>query len=395
MQARSIRTMIIWLLVILTLTAGSALAVPLTSNTVTQRQGSGSAFSDNVVPYGKSPTTGLDWEGEYKPVLVQISNVPAARPHWNLSEADIVYESILAGPSTTRLTALYSDNQPSFVGAVRSARLHHCSIRQEWDCPLAFWGGQRIKGTSIDDFFKEHGVTKEFQFDGTSKNQKDDPRYEGLGRSSGEFARPNPHDAYANIEWLVANMYPQNYTPRNHAFQFTDTPAQGFDSAIEISIPYGEGDYHPSYLYNDALRVYERSYNGDPEFDGFSNARLAASNVIVQRAKHTYFNNIASRPIIELTGEGQADIFIGGRHIRGKWIRKNYDDRTVFVDMTGVEVQFLPGKTYIQIVPNTLEYTYTRSDGSVIPSTVDESSLSAEETVTLEAIDEAELNKME
>ena len=83
------------------------------------------AYGVNEVPEGKSPTTGLDWEGEYRPVLVQISNSDGARPHWNMSEADIVYESLLWGPGHTRYSCLFNDNHPEFVGAVRSARLHH------------------------------------------------------------------------------------------------------------------------------------------------------------------------------------------------------------------------------------------------------------------------------
>ena len=50
------------------------------------------ALDDNLVPEGKSPTTGLDYEGEYLPIMVSIGNNSAARPQWGLSKADIVYE---------------------------------------------------------------------------------------------------------------------------------------------------------------------------------------------------------------------------------------------------------------------------------------------------------------
>ncbi|HIT69578.1 MAG TPA: DUF3048 domain-containing protein, partial [Candidatus Aphodomonas merdavium] len=121
--------------VIISLVLGvTAVAAPMTNNKLTMPSAyTTGAYGVNEVPEGKSPTTGLDWEGEYRPVVVQISNSAEARPHWNMSAADIVYESLLWGPGHTRYTLVFNDNHPDYVGAVRSARINHCQIRQEWD----------------------------------------------------------------------------------------------------------------------------------------------------------------------------------------------------------------------------------------------------------------------
>ncbi|HML45767.1 MAG TPA: DUF3048 domain-containing protein [Clostridia bacterium] len=390
MHTKSIRNLVLWTLIVLMISASYALAVPITGGS-SQRQSSGGAYDDNEVPYGKSPTTGLDFTGIYQPVMVQISNATGARPHWNLSEADIVYEAIIWGPGHTRYTAVYNDSHPAFVGPIRSIRLHNAQLRQEWDCPLVFWGGQSMAGTSVKEFFKTQNVPESILFDGTGGFGK--AVADITARSSGQYARIAPHNAYGNLEALLSEYYPADYTSRNHAFQFTDIPAMGFDSAAEIAISYGN-DYNPSYTYNAAAQVYERSYNGEPEYDGYTNERIVASNVIVQRTKHTYYNGIASRPLIETTGEGEAEIFIGGRHIRGKWMRKNLNDRTVFVDATGVEIQLLPGKTFIQIISNTLDFTYTRDDGAKITVSYDKA-ISDMEAIELTDTDAAELDKVE
>lgn len=390
MHTKSIRTLLLWTLIVMMVFTSCALAVPITGGS-SQRQSSGSAYGDNEVPYGKSPTTGLDFTGTYQPVMVQISNASQARPQWNLSEADIVYEAIIWGPGHTRYTAIYNDSHPAFVGPIRSIRLHNAQLRHEWDCPLVFWGGQDMAGTSVKDFFKEQNVPESMRFDGTGSFGKSVAAI--TARSSGEYARPAPHNAYANLQALMAEYYPTDYTPRNHAFQFTDTPAMGFDSATEIAISYGN-DYNPSYVYNAAMQLYERSYNGEPEYDGYTNERIVASNVIVQRTKHTYYNGIASRPIIETTGEGEAEIFIGGRHISGKWVRKSLSDRTVFVDSTGVEIELLPGKTFIQIISNTMDFTYTREDGTKVTVSYDKE-ISDMEAMELTDTDATELNKVE
>ncbi|MDR2504990.1 MAG: DUF3048 domain-containing protein [Oscillospiraceae bacterium] len=350
------------------------------------------AFSDNPVPFGKSPTTGLDFTGEYKPVMVQISNgYEGDRPQWNLSEADIVYESIYWGPGHTRYSAIFSDNHPSFVGPVRSARIQHVMLREEWDAPFVFWGGQKDAGTNIYDLMDSYKLKRAFRWDGTSN---DTVKY--MGRSSGQYARPNPHDAIADIAALVANMWPVDHIPKSHAFKFSDETPKGNDTAVEIEINYWPGKewYHPSFKYNAATGVYDRYYNGELSIDGYSGEQMVAANVIVQRQKLTYYNGTSSRPIYEVVGEGEADIFIDGQFIRGKWIRSSINDRTVFTTSLGVEVALKPGKTFIQIIPNTLDYTYTNADGVRKTMSLDDSKISWDETQEI-ILDDAELNKTE
>jgi hypothetical protein len=319
----------------------------------------GAALSNSPVLDGESPTTGLKWSGSYRPVLVQISNAVAARPHWNLSEADVVYEA-LYWTGHTSYTALYNDNHPDMVGAVRSARLHHAQLREEWDCPFVFWGGQGGEPIGIYDFFKTRKVESRFLFDGNADNRGD-----VLTRSSESFERSNPHNMVADIKLLVDEYYPGNYIQEERPFLFTDMPSMGDDAAISIDIMYGT-DFHPIYTYNEDLRVYERSYDDQPQIDGYTEERIVASNVIVQRMNIIYYNGIASRPIYEETGEGIADIFIDGRMIQGSWVRNSLEDRTIFLDSTGTEVELLQGKTFIQIIPDSMSYSYARDDGSIV-----------------------------
>ncbi|MDR1570611.1 MAG: DUF3048 domain-containing protein [Oscillospiraceae bacterium] len=404
MPFNKIRAVVPLVLIAAVIVSACAYAVPISPRA--QTSGSGfSLFNDNPVPFGKSPTTGLDWTGEYKPVLVQVNNYLPSRPHWNLSAADIVYETINGGYGNsndrryvTRYTAVYNDNRPTLVGAVRSARVHHLSLREEWDCPIVHFGGndwyadsakKNPLPTNILAFFRQQNVStsdpKDFSIDGANDghdyNGSNNDFTQQLTRwtQSGE-PREADHNAVANVELIVNEYYPEDYAPRNHAFSFTDTPPTGFDSAIALSIEYGE-DYLPSYTYNEATRTYERSYCGEAQYDGYSKERLVASNVIVQRATTTFYNGMSDGVLIDLVGEGDADIFVGGRHIPAKWIRKNLADRTVFVDQMGVEIPLLPGKTFVQIIANTMNYTYTRADGSVITQTPDSNKITEMENM--------------
>ena len=156
------------LLLVAVIFTSVSFAAPMTSNQQSlPRASSTGAHGMNEVFEGISPVTGLPWTGEYRPLVVQMSNAWQARPHWYISEADIVYESILWGPGHTRYTAIFNDNHPDYVGPLRSARVNHCEIREEWDAPFLFYGGQQDAGSSIYDFFTANGVPEKMRFDGT------------------------------------------------------------------------------------------------------------------------------------------------------------------------------------------------------------------------------------
>jgi len=321
------------------------------------------AYSVNVTPAGKSPTTGLDFAGEYRPILVQISNAREARPHGNLSEADIVYESIYAF-NYTRYTAVFSDNHPSLVGSVHSARLHHCELREEWDCPMVFWGGQETPGVNVYEFFRANGVAGSFCVDGTRNPDK--IPYDAL--FARDTARVSPHNVTVNLRKLAENVWPAkpdgaSYAPKSHAFRFSDTPTRGQDTAQAIYIPYDAGDYFPSYTFNPATRQYERWYNGEEQYDGITGKRIEASNVIVQVCRLERFPDPPECLAIATTKGGMMDAFIDGQRIRGAWVRDNLSDRTIFLDGKGNELTLLPGKTFIQIVPEGFGYTYMSAEG--------------------------------
>jgi len=373
----------VYIIIALLLISSAAFAAPMTSNSTTMPMSySTGAHGANVTPAGKSPTTGLDWSGAYRPVFVQISNDPGARPHWNMSEADIVYEAIYWGPTYTRYSAVYSDNHPDYVGSIRSARVFHLQMREEWDCPMVFWGGQGWDSKdnapeviNIRTFFKTQNVPKEFQFSGAGGGIGVDtghvPVNDIFGRDP-TAKRDLLHAAIVNLQYLVENHWPQNsdgtpYAPKSHAFSFSSTPTRGQDTAVKVDIPYDgqTNHYHPSYTFNAATRQYERWYNGEEQYDGKSGKRIVASNVIVQYCKLEFYSNSAQRPIMLMTNGGIMDAFIDGQHIRGSWVRNTLADRTVFLDMNGNELTFLPGKTFVQIVP---EYqkgmTYVSADGA-------------------------------
>ncbi len=317
----------------------------------------GSAVAESAT---LSPTTGLPTDKPYRPVLVVIDYDTNARPAWNLSEADIVYEAVNWLPGYTRFLALYNDQHPEKVGPLRGARTYQAKIREAWDCPFVSWGGQSMPGTSIYDELPE-----EMHFDGTKLYMTDGKAQRALFGRTKEYI--NPHNAYVNLQALVENYWPVDAETgepvecRVPNLLFSKTPSRGEESAVWLEIEYGDAEYRAVYSYNAKDRLYERRDGGGSkgiQVDGVTEKPIVASNVIVQYCNLTCFAGNAARPLIETTGGGVMWAFVNGRIIRGTWERDTLSDQTLYLDESGEQLKLLPGKTFIQIVPPDRTVTY-------------------------------------
>ena len=72
---------------------------------------------------------------------------------------------------------------------------------------------------------------------------------------------------------------------------------------------------------------------------------ITFSNVIVQSIKIKWKTGLRPDPV--LTGKGNADYFMGGKHYAGVWERKDYNSRTVFYGEDGNEIELQRGRTLI------------------------------------------------
>ena len=324
-------------------------------------------FALNPVIEGESPTTGLLWEGRYQPILVQFDNayggVDKVR-HWGIDAADVVYETPLAANGTTRISALFSDQLPEAAGPVRSSRLAHAWLRQEWQAGFCFYGVQTAEYTNVREEFTRLGVRSSMcvLFDGSAGSNKPWKKY--YTRVSG---MTSPHNAEVNVAAVQNLIDPAVYaaTPRPFLFR-DDKPTEG-DYAEFIWIENrSKQSVSPSYEYNVDENAYYRFVGGEPYYDmeiGPEEGHQAYANVIVQRCETSYQYG-GSCPITAVAlkdgvAKGNADIFTGGRYIAGYWMRTGMDERTVFLDANGKEIALQRGKTFIQVTDNKAEVTYS------------------------------------
>lgn len=320
---------------------------------------------ENEVEDGISPTTGLPLDemdapegfaglavtGRYLPMMVQIDNseggVGSIAP-WGASYADVVYETPLHSKGFTRISYIFSDLIPDSVGPVRSTRVGHAWIREEWDAGFLFYGSQEYAKTSVKAVFKETGANKKgVIFSGTDGANKAHKQYYSTRKGIA-----SPHNKDANVA-AISELVPEDHVAPNHAYLFTDDLPEGDDA--ETVIINWEAIYYGSNLVYDAdSNTYFRymRYKDDeliPYEDRDSQEQLSFANVIIQFAETDWVRSDA--PITHVVGEGNADFFMGGKHVAGYWKRADMSSRTVFYGPDGNEMPMQRGKTLIVIIP--------------------------------------------
>ena len=72
---------------------------------------------------------------------------------------------------------------------------------------------------------------------------------------------------------------------------------------------------------------------------------ITFANVIVQSVEYEWID--FERPIPTMVGTGNADYFMGGKHIAGVWQRDDVNSRTVFYGEDGNEIELQRGRTLI------------------------------------------------
>lgn len=332
------------------------------------------AMDINPVIEGESPTTGMPYDTSslYLPMLVQISNPEGSvkvdgknvkaggigvRAPWGGQFADIVYEGILYRSGQTRITFLvsdaFADGEPTSIGPVRSARIGHVLLREEWQGGIVYSGGPRAEENDIAAMFAELGAGDK----GVTFNLLDGKYQEFKNRVKGVKAPDNYNVNLIGIRTLV----PETTIAEPHPFLFVDfSPyTEGYEMAYSIHMDWGHKNYISHFYYDEAENIYLR-FSGDAPYMTFASAddrseenseQLSFSNVIIQRVGYEYTNNNKIMPVMQSVGKGNADIFIGGRYIPGYWVRESIESPTVFFDDQGNEIQLTRGKTFIGHFP--------------------------------------------
>jgi len=294
----------------------------------------------------------------HRTLAVKIDNAPDARPHYGISQADIMVELLVEG-FITRLAGYFHSQDPGTVGAVRSVRYSDRYTTPMVRGVLVASGASQTTSDFINaDVANGNYVIVSPQF--------------GEGAS---FFRSNvdgkvaPHNLFttgAAIRQGAANEGgggPITVPSWDFLNNVVHTPTAGgfFGSvpASRIDIP-----YRPTaavrYLYDATSNTYARYQSNGIDYirevDAANNVAINARNVVVINTD-VITTNIqedaggAFSLDMRLTGTGPASVFRDGRRQDGTWYRPTWFDPFIFISQNGERILLSPGQTWIHIVP--------------------------------------------
>jgi Protein of unknown function (DUF3048) N-terminal domain/Protein of unknown function (DUF3048) C-terminal domain len=292
-----------------------------------------------------------------RPVSVVIDNNISATPQSGLDHADVVIEALVEG-GITRFLAIYHSASAPYIEPVRSARTPFVQWALEYDAMFAHVGSADRDGDADAGAQIVYWAVADLDFEGGPW-----PARTALERNP---QRRAPHNVRTSTDRLRAEGSARGY---EHEFIFTSwqfakdasglapgTPAPSFSVHFGSMSP----GFSPRWDWNPDLNGYVRSQFGGPQFDAYSGAPLAFSNVVVLY-DHAAVVDASAHVLYNHVGEGRAQVFRNGEMVEATWRkavpvhggfpeRDDLHQRTQLFGPDGQEIVFAPGKTWIEVV---------------------------------------------
>jgi Protein of unknown function (DUF3048) N-terminal domain/Protein of unknown function (DUF3048) C-terminal domain len=291
-----------------------------------------------------------------RPLVIKIDNVPAARPHYGITQADMVFEILVEG-YVTRLAAVFQSQDPKTIGNIRSARLADRSLTPMVRGALVYSGTSSYEMPLI-------------QGDAT------DGKYVDLSAdyTSGYYRvtfRPGPYNMFTSATAMRQAIAAKGADGSQSvpAWPFFADPEHaaaiggmaGALAATDLVIPYREDTSRVEYKYDAESRTYSRWQSAADksvrDVDAANNQPVAAANVVIIQTEIWEVPQIvdaagAHAHDMRLTGTGNASIFRDGLRQDGTWSRVSDTDPFVFKSQSGERIILDQGQTWVHVIPN-------------------------------------------
>lgn len=291
------------------------------------------------------------WKDE-RPFGVMINNYIDARPQSGLIDADLVYEIVAEG-GITRFLSFFLTNTPEKIGPIRSAREYYLVLVKELSDAMIMhigWSPQALYAIETWPVRSLQRGGCEFYEGCTWRDTSRDVAIEHTAYVDGTVLRKLGEE----LGWAGKG----DITPWVFKDDIEKYALKPESTELSVSFWY-EGDYSAIFKYNQQNNSYMRfmgyDENGDPvaHVDAESGNQLEIKNVMVQFvAEVPIVGDDKNRLDYELIGSGAALVFIDGKVIESTWSKEGRDDRTIFYDTDGNEIEFNRGKFWICIVPD-------------------------------------------
>lgn len=273
--------------------------------------------------------------------VVAVDNGPKSEPQTGLGQADFLFEVPVEG-GINRFLAFFYHNQPDTIGPVRSARHPFIPLVNSYNGIYVHCGGSYM-------FAERRDNVEEI-------DEKANGSYFWRDNS-----RKAPVNLYTSYSKLVECATSKNMmkAQKTTAYQFYDEESLGkltVGDNTTVSIPY---TYKPiSYTWDSENKHYLRFSNGEAHMDAADNTQLYADNLILMNMD--VFPAVEGDILMDMTfagNKGEGYLFQNGTVTQIQWSMENENSPLKFTN-GGKDVQLIPGRTIVQVVPNSINVDY-------------------------------------
>ena len=336
MQKGGIKVLIV-ILVILIIIAGGVLAYKIMQDKNEEQTISGE--QENVATTVEKKEVQI-YKGNDRPIAVMIDNHNGAWPQAGLQQAYMVYEIIVEG-GETRLMALFKGADLEKIGPVRSARHYFIDYAMENDAIYVHFGQSPqaqsdIKKYSINDI---NGIAE----DGTT-----------FWRVKDKLA---PHNAVTSTEKLLQSAKNKKYRTTSDEesvlkYNAEEINLENGQEALEVTIPHSDLQT-VKYEYDSENKVYKRYARGKAQTDWDTESAVTTKNLIITFCDNYTLSDKENKGRQGLKNIGTFDGYYitNGKAIKIKCTKSARDEKTVYKDLEGNEIEVNDGNTFVNICP--------------------------------------------
>lgn len=285
------------------------------------------------------PLTGLptNKNSKNRPIAVMINNHPEARPQSGLHKADIVYE-VLAEGDITRFLAIFQSEKVERIGPVRSARDYYIELAKGYDALFIAHGFSPKAKEMLNSGYIDN--INGMYYDGSLFKRSTD--------------RKAPHNSYITMENILKGAKEKNYEMKKTTYPLVFLKEDEIEElsgkeVLKVIVSYRSNkQFEVQYEYDPTTEKYTRFSHGEKTIDLDTGEPVQLDNILILETEHEVIDNKGRRRV-DLTSGGKAYLLQKGLVQEVDW--ENRQGRIVPF-LNGKEVGFVPGKTWINIVPS-------------------------------------------
>ena len=336
-QNGGVKSLIV-ILVILIIAAGAVLAYKIMQDKDNQEV---VAEENNVLTATIEEKEVQIFKGNDRPIAVMIDNHDDAWPQAGLQRAYMVYEIIVEG-GETRLMALFKGaDDVEKIGPVRSARHYFIDYAMENDAIYTHFGESPQASSDI----KKYSIA---EIDGISEDGTTFWRVKD---------KAAPHNAVTSMKNLIQSAKNKNYRMTSSEdsvlnYVTDEVNLEDGQGAVSVTIPHSQLQT-VKYEYDEQNKVYERYARGKEQVDWDTDEPITVKNIIITFCDNYTLSDTENKGRQGLKNIGTFDGYYitNGKAIRIKCIKNARDEKTVYQDLNGNEIDVNDGNTFVHICP--------------------------------------------